>query len=80
MKLMIEGKEIEIKVKGEFSERANKQDTLAFLNLVSIAFTESGEYWDKLAGRDCVTARVRKGYGTEIYKYCRDKGAYKNLD
>ena len=80
MRLFIEGKEIEIRVKGEFSDRANKQDTLAFLNLVSIAFTESGEYWEKLAGRDSVTARVRKGYGTAIYEHCRDKGAYKNLD
>lgn len=56
MKVMIDGYEVEIKAKSEFSNRFNKEDTLSLLNTINIwqySEAEISENKYKETGKEC---------------------------
>lgn len=47
MKLNINGYEVDIKVKDKYSDRANKDDAMAFLNTLAIWAAEARDHYRK---------------------------------
>ena len=63
MKVIIDGYEVEIKAKSEFSNRFNKDDTLSLLNVINIWQYSEAE----------ITENKYKETGKECYKRVSDK-------
>ena len=83
MKIEFDGYEIELKVRSTvLSKRANEEDTLTFLNHLSIMYNESATlYMEKFKEdetkkfyKGCSERRERVAH--ELFEYCRAHGLY----
>ena len=75
MKVMINGYEVEIKAKGEFAERFNKEDTKAVLNLLSIYASEAANRYEEIEMN--ALKRIAKEAHKSIFE-ALDKTGYYN--
>lgn len=78
MKLMINGYEVEIKAKAKWSKRANKEDTMDFLNTISLLASEAAKYNEQIKAHDAVAEWCDR-ISDEIYNVLKENGAYKNI-
>ena len=75
MKLNINGYEVSISAKLSWKERANKQDTLSFLNELALIYadaattSENGGYHN--------TARRYQNVAHELHEFNKEHGLYK---
>ena len=77
MKIKLENTsyEIEIKVKRSYKDRATKEDTLHFLNLLAILANDSAELNEMKFHEPC---EYRRALGEELYEICKKHGLYKD--
>lgn len=82
MKLQIGNYEIEVKARFVLNEKPNEEDTLDFLNHLSIVFNESATLLMEKFKQD-ETKKFYKGSamrraeeGDAIFEYCRARGLY----
>lgn len=78
MKFTIEGMEVEIKVKGQHSSRANKEDAIYLMNLMSIYAGLAGDHYREKFGSDGL-AKGAYNIAKEIYEQLDRMGAYESL-
>lgn len=78
MKLMIAGNEVEIKVKGEYSEKFNKEDTMAFLCELNCNLY-AAENMYKLEHLDGLAKRSRK-LVNDIHNELDKRGYYDDVE
>ena len=78
MKFTIEGMEVEIKVKGQHSSRANKEDAIYLMNLMSIYAGLAGDHYSEKFGIDGL-AKEAYNIAGEIFEQLHKMGAYENL-
>lgn len=74
MKMTIDDFEIDIKVKGKWSKKANKQDLIYFLNTMSLFAFEASEY-NRMIGNNSITNESNK-YHQEMYDILDKMGAF----
>ena len=74
MKLVINGAEVEIRVKGKYSEKFNNEDTMYFLNDMCAAYRDSAE-WKSRIGCNAI-AQESEEIRQDIYNYLEGKGFY----
>lgn len=75
MKLIIDEYEVDIKVKhSKYGQKANKTDTMNFLNTLSIFCTDSARL-NRMLGTDSIADEAEQ-YSKDIYEYLEAKGAY----
>ena len=75
MKLIIDEYEVDIKVKhSKYGKKANKADTMDFLNTLSIFCTDSARL-NRMLGTHSIADEAEQ-YGKDIYGYLEAKGAY----
>lgn len=77
MRLTINGAEVEIKVKGKYSSRANKQDTMFFLNTLSIWASEAANHY-RYEGAEALEKDART-CGMDIYNALDAAGLYNGI-
>lgn len=77
MKITIGEYELNIKVTRAYNDRANKADTLAFLNEMCIWLIEANRSYQK-NGLEALEKRTDKQYN-ELFKQLEEKGYYKNI-
>lgn len=75
MKLNVMGYEIEIKGKMDFEKKNSKKSTGYFLNDLSIALGEAGN-WNQFNGSDVVAKKYFKA-SKDIYNYLLEEGFYR---
>lgn len=76
MKIMIGEYEISITARYHRNEKANKADTMHFLNELAIAFFEASEFNNKMT---CyATGRDFKAKSDEIHEILEKNGCYKD--
>lgn len=69
MKLIINGDTVEIRVKSKYSERANKKDTLYFLNDLGLFAYEAKEHY-KILGLHGAEMEAKQA-ADDIYNYLK---------
>lgn len=74
MKLTINGAEVEIKVKGRYSEKYNKEDTMYFLNTMCGAFGDSAQIRNMI-GLNAI-AKESEEIKHDIYNHLEGLGFY----
>ena len=77
MKLRIGDYEVNISAKCDSSARANKADTMALLNSLSIYCSECAEHYSE-NGVFGLSRRAKK-YGDDIYEALNNAGLYDDL-
>ena len=77
MKFTFDGMEIEIKAKNQYSNRANKADTLSFLNTLSIYAAETANRYRNI-GMNALAERADE-LNEILYDLCDENGVYDNL-
>ena len=78
MKIKIGDYEVEIKAKGVYNkEKFNKQDTMSFLNELSIVYTDSSKF--NMGQGYQALAKCYNESGKEIYETLVTLGLYENL-
>lgn len=76
MTIEFDNYKVEIKAKARYEEKANKQDTMNLLNVISIWAYEAANEYDR-KGAHGLANRARK-VSREIYKVLDSKGYYKD--
>jgi len=77
MKIKIGYYYVSISAKCEDSERANKSDTMALLNFLSICCSETANKYSENGWT--VTSRRAKQYGNDIYEALNNAGYYDDV-
>lgn len=78
MKLTIGEYEVEIKVKhSKYGQKANKTDTMNFLNTLSIFCKDAARY-NRMLGAYSINDEAEQ-YGKDIYEYLEAKGVYDHI-
>ena len=76
MRLKIDGMEVEIKVKGQYAKRFNKEDTMYFLNNVSLYASLAYAYYEE-RGHEASASRADE-FSNDIYAHLKEIGCYDN--
>ena len=74
MTVMINGYEVEIKAKGEFATKYNKQDTMTILNLLAIYAAEASNRYEQ-CGMNALQ-RIAKDAHKNIFEKLDSMGYY----
>ena len=80
MKLTCSFGEVEIKVKGEGAEKANKKDTLRFLNYLGIMGYTAADYFNAKGEGDDLCSTLAEEFeelADKFCKVCAANGCYK---
>lgn len=77
MKLRIGDYEVNISAKRDTSKRANKSDTMALLNFLSICCSEAANKYSENGWT--VTSMRAKQYSNDIYEALKNVGYYDDL-
>lgn len=74
MKINICGYDVEISAKLDFKARSSKQDTLAFLNYLSLIFDDASAFQGAQNGNPY--AEESKQISRDLFEFCKDHGLY----
>lgn len=74
MKINIGGYDVEISAKKDYKTRSNKQDTLFFLNYLSLIFDDASEFQGAQNGNPY--AEESKQISRDLFEFCKDHGLY----
>ena len=77
MKLIINDYEVTITAKYKYNNRANKRDTAAVLNTMSIFATEASNHYTQIGMH--ALAKTAEKVGSEIFHYLDEQGVYDHL-
>ena len=76
MKIKIGEYEVNISAKNVYSERANKKDTMALLNFLSICCSEAADHYLETGCHGL--SRSANEYGDDIFEALKNAGCYDN--
>lgn len=80
MKIIIGNYDVEISAKLSFRARSSKQDTLNFLNYLSLIFDDASEFQKVQNGNPysyaCACAKESKQISKDLFEFCKEQGLY----